>query len=117
MDGSHCFPEGRTCDRSGLTLPIAEYPNGSQGCSVTGGYVYRGRAIPAAAGIYYFTDYCSGALWAAQRDAGGVWRHTVALPGPGGNSGYGSLGEDESGELYVLGLGNGAVYRLSAASP
>ncbi len=116
-EGSHCYPEGRSCDRAGLTLPIVDYPNNGGGCSVTGGYVYRGRAIPAAVGIYYFTDYCSGTLWAATRDVAGAWRHTVARPGPGANSGYSSLGEDEAGELYVTSLGDGVVYRLSAAAP
>jgi glucose/arabinose dehydrogenase len=117
MEGTHCYPPGRSCDPGGLALPIVEYPTGAEGCSVTGGYVYRGKAIPAAAGVYYFTDYCSGTLWAASRDAAGVWRRTVAVAGSGGNRGHSSLGEDEAGELYVTGLGDGVVYRLTAGSP
>jgi glucose/arabinose dehydrogenase len=117
MEGSRCYSPSQNCDRTGLALPIAEYPNGPQGCSVTGGYVYRGKNIPAAAGVYYYTDYCSGTLWAAYRDATGAWRNTVAIPAPGGNRGYSSFGEDEAGELYVTGLSDGVVYRLSMAGP
>ena len=58
MEGSICYGGG-SCDRTGLTLPVTEYGH-DQGCSVTGGYVYRGSAVPALAGLYFYADYCQG---------------------------------------------------------
>ena len=55
------------CDPAGVTMPVTEYAHGA-GCSVIGGVVYRGDAIPALRGAYLFSDYCSGTLWAI--DAG-----------------------------------------------
>jgi glucose/arabinose dehydrogenase len=114
MEGLHCFPEGRTCDRSGLILPVTEYDH-SQGCSVTGGYVYRGQAYPQFTGIYFFGDYCSGRIWAlAPGDGnvdGGDWRVAlVAQPAVR----ISSFGQDEAGELYLLDMAGGALYRIVA---
>ena len=58
MEGTHCRG-GATCDMTGLVRPVYEYPTGD-GCAVTGGYVYRGGAIPGLAGHYFFADYCAG---------------------------------------------------------
>ncbi|MBM3941628.1 MAG: glucose dehydrogenase [SAR202 cluster bacterium] len=112
MEGTHCYSPAANCDRTGLVLPIVEYANNGEGCSVTGGYVYRGKAIPSAAGTYFFTDFCSGTLWAASRDDTGTWRRSVAVAGKG--AGHSSLGEDAAGELYVTNLNEGTVYRLAA---
>ena len=111
MEGAHCYPPtvADSCDRTGLTPPVLDYDH-SQGCSVTGGYVYRGAAIPALQGTYFYADYCQG--WVRsfrfvdgratdQRD----WR---ALR-PGGN--ITSFGQDAAGELYVL-TQQGGVYRI-----
>ena len=57
MEARHCFQAG--CDQAGLTLPVAEYSH-QDGCSVTGGYVYRGEALPDLVGGYLFSDYCCG---------------------------------------------------------
>ncbi len=64
MEGSLCLGSsaGCTCDADGLTAPIHEYTH-SSGCSVTGGYVYRGSAMPDLRGTYFFADYCSGGIW------------------------------------------------------
>src|SRR5581483_5024664 len=59
MEGLHCFRPRSGCDRSGLVLPVFEYDHG-RGCSITGGFVYRGKAMPALAGRYFFADYCTG---------------------------------------------------------
>jgi glucose/arabinose dehydrogenase len=109
MEGLHCYNPSAGCDRSGLTLPIAEYSHG-EGCSVTGGYVYRGANYPALQGQYFFADYCSGTIWSLQRDAAGQWTRTERLAA---NLPISSFGEDVHGELYVIDLG-GAVYQLVA---
>jgi hypothetical protein len=66
MEGSSCYDRD-PCDATGLTLPIAEYGH-DEGCSVTGGAVYRGTAQPALTGWYVFADYCSGQVWVLPAD-------------------------------------------------
>lgn len=89
-----------------LTDPILVYSH-AEGCSVTGGFRYRGQGIGGLSGIYFYADFCSGTLWAAERDGAGVWSSqawgTAAQPG--------SFGEDEAGELYLLEL-SGSLYRF-----
>ncbi|MEO8612192.1 MAG: PQQ-dependent sugar dehydrogenase [Chloroflexota bacterium] len=105
-EGLHPYQNGQAI---GAVPPIAEY-NHSDGCSVTGGYVYRGNALPDLQGTYLFGDYCSGTIWAAKRDASGAWQTHVLM-----NSGIpvSSFGEDEAGELYVVNYG-GSLLRLAA---
>ncbi len=109
MEGMHCG-EGNSCDQEGVTLPIVEYTH-TQGCSVTGGYVYRGQAFPFLAGIYLFGDYCSGIIWGLVLNGDG-W-HVAQLLESGIQ--LSSFGEDEAGELYVTDLG-GAVYQIVVSS-
>ncbi len=111
MEGTHCFRPATACDMTGLTLPIAEY-NHDQGCSITGGYVYRGRAFPALTGAYYYGDYCSGRLWALHRNGSGAWQQTQLAKTAVAIS---SFGEDEAGELYLTGLSDGIVYQLASS--
>ncbi|MFQ5854902.1 MAG: PQQ-dependent sugar dehydrogenase, partial [Anaerolineae bacterium] len=111
MEGIHCFSPSTNCDQSGLTLPIAEYGH-DLGCSVTGGYVYRGAAFPRMAGAYYFGDFCSGRIWALYRDEAGQWTQTELLQS---GLGISSFGEDEDGELYLTSLNDGQLYQLVAA--
>ncbi len=108
MEGLHPF-EGQPSDA--LTLPVAEYAQSEGGCSVTGGYVYRGQALPELQGVYFFGDYCSGLVWALHRTADGAWERALFM-----NTGLNisSFGEDEAGELYVVDHG-GAVYQLADA--
>jgi len=121
MEGSRCYPQGSRCDPSGFILPVAEYSH-QWGCSITGGYVYRGTAIPELVGYYLFADYCSGRIWAmdtgpkaAYRDAPGQpvapWSFEELL-----HTSYRitAWGEDAAGELYVADHG-GRVYRLVPA--
>jgi glucose/arabinose dehydrogenase len=98
LEGSHCF-QSDTCDKEGLELPIFEYSH-NQGCSVTGGYVYRGEAYPELNGNYFLSDYCSGAIWSLYPDGEGGWQSNQVYTGAGNIS---TFGEDVNGELYVLG--------------
>ena len=111
MEGSHCYNPA-SCSAAGLVLPVAEYDHG-QGCSVTGGYVYRGAAFPRLLGSYLFGDLCSGRLWTLRRD-GVAWLATPVL-----DTGLGitTFGEDEAGELYLADYSAGAVYRVVDAAP
>jgi glucose/arabinose dehydrogenase len=93
-----------------LTAPALVYPH-AQGCSVTGGYVYRGTKVPAEAGRYLYGDYCTGTIWSfrisANRKARDVRTEPVQLKG------ISAFGEDAAGELLVASVASGAVYRLS----
>lgn len=110
MEGTHCFRPAQGCDTTGLTLPIFEYDHG-QGCSITGGYVYRGEQYPQLNGIYVFTDYCTGNLWVTRQVSPGEFETERLGRLPGSIS---SFGEDEAGELYAVRDSEGAVYRVVA---
>jgi glucose/arabinose dehydrogenase len=97
MEGQHCFPESARCDPAPYMLPVAEYGRGG-GCSVTGGYVYRGPAYPTLHGLYFFGDFCTGKVWSLDQRDGGAWRMTEQLQQPLQIS---SFGEDEAGEVYL----------------
>ena len=112
MEGTHCY-NAATCNMAGLVLPVYEYPT-SDGCAVTGGYVYRGTALPAIAGHYFFADFCQGFVFSFRVQNGQAvelrdW--TAALGDPGDIA---SFGEDARGELYLTSL-NGGVYRFVEA--
>jgi glucose/arabinose dehydrogenase len=94
-----------------LVDPVAEYSHAVGGCSVTGGYVYRGPSLPELAGTYFYGDYCSGLIWTLTK-AGGEWQSAQFA-----DSGFtiSSFGEDEAGELYVCDLRAGGVYKLVRA--
>ncbi|UCF21651.1 MAG: PQQ-dependent sugar dehydrogenase [Gemmatimonadota bacterium] len=112
MEARHCFQPADGCDQSGLVLPVVEYDH-DNGCSVTGGYVYRGSAIPELRGHYLYSDFCRGFL-RSFRLSGGVVSDERAWD-VGDLGGVFSFGEDAQGELYILST-NGRVYRLVAAS-
>ena len=106
LEGSRCFEAG-ACDASDTAPPAAEYGRGL-GCSVTGGVVYRGEAIPALAGRYLFADFCSGRVWAMPA-AGGAFAEIARSPRP-----VSSFGVDARGEVYLLTFG-GPALRIEAA--
>lgn len=91
--------------------PVAEYRH-NEGCSITGGYVYRGEAMPELQGTYFFGDYCTGKVWTLTRDETGRWWMELFMQTSAIIS---SFGEDEAGELYIVDY-KGEVYRLEAAS-
>ena len=107
MEGSQCYSPATSCDQSGLTLPVIEYDH-SQGCSVTGGYVYRGDQITSLQGYYIYGDYCSGNIWALAYD-GSVVTDNVLLVDSGLS--VTSFGEDLAGNLYILDR-QGGIYTL-----
>jgi len=102
LEGTHPYAGGA---QDGLNPPVAEYSH-SQGCSVTGGYVYRG-AMPEWNGIYLYADYCSGTIWGLIRSDEG-WQNQVLYSGVGRIT---SFGQDESGEIYLI-LDSGQILRL-----
>jgi glucose/arabinose dehydrogenase len=109
FEGSHPYEDKEPSPRGRLVQPIAEYDH-SQGCSVTGGFVYRGEAIPAARGIYLYGDYCSGRVWILEPR--GERRPRVERQ-PFDVASLSSFGEDVAGELYLVSLG-GEIFRLAA---
>ena len=108
MEGRHCFDPPRGCDPAGLELPVHEYGH-ELGCSVTGGYVYRGRRIAGLAGAYLFADFCRGTVWSLVREPEGRARVATLLETRAMVS---SFGEDEAGELYLCDHRDGAVLAL-----
>jgi hypothetical protein len=105
MEGDQCY-NASSCNQAGLTLPVLVYGH-SDGCSITGGYVYRGLSIPALRGTYFYSDYCSGWLKSFRYNGSVTEKKDWGL-----NLGRVlSFGEDAAGELYVLSA-NGNVYRL-----
>ncbi len=131
MEASKCYKPEKNCDERGLTPPIHEYPNdanymvilggGSQinsdGCSVTGGYVYRGEKIKAFNGYYIFGDYCSGNIWTfkvVNNKATELTNRTEEINLANGEftTYISSFGEDADGELYIVEY-NGGIYKIN----
>lgn len=116
LEGDRCRATGdepADCDGGAdLVPPVAVYGH-DEGCSVTGGHVYRGPDQPALEGVYVYGDYCSGRIWGLWRDGDGAWRNALLADTEHAIS---SFGEDDDGVLYVLDLG-GTVFRLEARSP
>jgi glucose/arabinose dehydrogenase len=108
MEGNHCY-NATTCDRTGLNIPLHEYGHADGHCSITGGYVYRGQAIPNLRGRYFYSDYCTGFLRSFRLENGAAVEHMTWDVGALGN--VTSFGEDSSGELYIL--GDGTVFRIT----
>jgi glucose/arabinose dehydrogenase len=102
MEGRHCFEPSSGCSTSGKTLPLTEYAHsvtGTDNCSVTGGYVYRGNRYTLLRGGYFYGDFCSGRIW--------VLSATASAPATGRElpilvPGLSSFGESEGGELYLV---------------
>jgi len=107
MEGSHCYSPATGCNQSSLTLPIVEYDH-SQGCSVTGGYVYRADQIVSLQGYYIYGDYCSGNIWALAYHDNVITENILFT-----ESGLSitSFGEDLAGNLYILDR-QGGIYTL-----
>jgi glucose/arabinose dehydrogenase len=109
MEASACFDPAEGCDRAGLVLPVAEYRH-DRGCAVTGGYVYRGAAVPGLTGTYLYADFCAGTIWGIPAAAGAGAPRVLLESGLS----IASFGEDEAGELYVVDLAGGRLFRIVA---
>jgi len=114
MEGSQCFNPPNNCDDGSLILPILEYAHfdgGFQGCAVIGGRRYRGHDFPLLDGLYFYSDNCTGKIWAGLEN-GGTWTSqelidtTIAVT---------SFGEDEAANLYLV--GSSKLYRLVGTDP
>lgn len=112
MEGGHCFADP-SCASDGLVLPLAEYGH-DMGCSVTGGYVYRGSTIDGLDGWYLFADYCSGILFGIRADAAAPADGSVLAPRPLLETGrsVSSFGTDSAGELYLTDIRGGTLSRI-----
>ena len=109
MEGSYCYNTSN-CNKNGLVLPVYTY-NHPVGCSITGGYVYRGTKVPVLAGFYMFGDYCTHFVRSFQYSGGqainvGDWSQYID-PGPS----ISSFAQDQRGELYIMTLG-GSLFRI-----
>jgi uncharacterized protein (TIGR03437 family) len=111
MEGSHCYPPGTTgCNMQGLTLPVVDYTH-DEGCSITGGFMYRGHASPGLRGTYIYGDYCSGKIWGLERQ-GAAWVNRLLLDS---DLSISTFGEDSSGEIYVASQGTGTIYHIEGS--
>ncbi|MCB2221908.1 MAG: PQQ-dependent sugar dehydrogenase [Bacteroidetes bacterium] len=98
--------------QSDYVFPVFEYSH-DQGCSVTGGFVYRGSEIPQMHGYYFFTDYCTDDIWTLHQE-GSEWVHELFGTYAGNN--FSTFGEDVNGELYIAGIGSGKVFKFEDTS-
>lgn len=119
MEGSDCFNPATNCNPGNLILPIYEYSH-SGGCSVSGGYVYRGCAIPELPGAYFFADYCSNEIWSLKYDGANLseltdWTSQLVPEDAASFSAIVSFGEDAWGELYIVDRDLDAVYKIVSA--
>jgi glucose/arabinose dehydrogenase len=111
LEGNHCYNPSSGCvPPPEYVAPVVEYAHGTNddnGCSITGGYIYRGIKYPSMQGIYFYGDFCSGKIWGAARS--GSWSSMQLTTAPFMIS---TFGEDEAGELYIAGYNNGKIYRI-----
>lgn len=108
-EGNQTYPA--SCTTTGpYTMPVAQYNHGSSACSITGGYVYRGAAYTNMQGKYFFADYCNSRIGYVSNNGGPV-TFTNSFTGN-----FTSFGEDINGELYIAGVSNGIIYKISDSS-
>ncbi len=117
LEGNLCYTPSTNCVApTAYVPPVATYDHGtndSYGCSLTGGYVYRGSASPALQGVYLYGDFCSGRVFGLVRNANSSWTY-----GQIASTSYtiSSFGQDEQGELYLADYYGGKIYHISSNS-
>lgn len=112
MEGTSCFAPSSGCDMNGIVLPVHEYDHGD-GCSITGGFVYRGAAHPTLVSRYFFADFCDSWVRSFRVDGGAMIDLVDHEADFGAVSQVTSFGEDGVGELYIVSQ-RGIVYRIVA---
>ena len=115
MEGTLCHEPASGCPREGLRAPDLQYPH-SEGRSITGGYVYRGREIPRLTGHYFYADWGSGFIRSFRLKNGAITEQRDWTSEFGVHPGITAFGTDGFGELYFV-TGSGSVWRISSASP
>lgn len=111
VEGTLCYG-ATSCDRTGLTAPVFDYDHSGGACSITGGFVYRGTALPELAGHYFYSDYCAGFVKSGVVAAGALTSQKDWGIANLGN--IVSFGRDGQGELYLI-SSSGKIYRLARA--
>lgn len=106
-----CYNPKRDCGENGLIDPVLDLPQANGEHSITGGFVYRGKAVPALGGKYIFGDFVSGRLFALETKDGKAVQNSLLAEGVGQISAFGI---DEAAELYICEYGKGKIMRLSA---
>jgi glucose/arabinose dehydrogenase len=112
MEGQHCYNPSSNCVDPGVTFPILEYSHAGGACSISGGYRYRGTQVVSLKGAYVYGDYCSGTIWKATQ-TGSSWVASTLFTTTIRIS---SFGEDVNGELYVMDVAKGIVYKIAPRS-
>jgi len=108
FEGMHSY-KGQPPANGSFVQPVYEYSH-SEGCSISGGYVYRGQTMPEWQGVYFFGDYCSGNIWGLFRAGGKDPQARILFMTSATIS---TFGMDESGELYLADYGSGSLLKLT----
>ncbi|HEY0254865.1 MAG TPA: PQQ-dependent sugar dehydrogenase [Kofleriaceae bacterium] len=121
VEGNHCFDaetgqSKASCDKTGFTAPVIDYSH-EEGCSITGGVTYRGKAVPALDGLYFYADFCTGIIRSFRWDNGvhdhWDWRAALVANSKLEPAQISSFGVDGDGEVYLISL-TGSIYRFAA---
>ena len=113
-EGNHVYETAGCPNMSELTFPVFEYENtGAVGCSVTGGFVYRGCEFPELYGHYLCADYCSGRIWRVTPDGNGGW-DGVEIANLVNNQ-FSAFGENADGQLFIAQHGSGQISKIVAS--
>ncbi len=112
-EGNNDFKIDGCKDKSNYAFPQFTYDHSEGRCSVTGGYVYRGKNYPDLSGKYFYADYCGGQVYAMQRDASSKYVSTKVVQTPPYK--ISTFGQDDNGELYAADYASGAIYQIQDA--
>lgn len=113
FEGTHEFNSENCEGAENFVTPTIEYDHSENRCSVTGGYVYRGKTYAALDGKYFFGDFCGGQIYTAERKGSGEWQTNLAIASGRQIS---TFGEDSSGELYAADYATGTIYQIIDAA-